>query len=325
MNDLRPPERAFPEATSGPRISVVMPVFNADKYLGEAIESVLGQDYADFELLIVDDGSTDESAAIADGYTARDRRIIHLHHPDHANLGTTVSRNLALKQARGEFIAFIDADDRWRPSKLGEQAELLDCMPDVGAIFGAVNYWASHAGGNDESVPTGHERNRPIRPPEALLKVYPLGIGNSPCPSDLLVRRTVLDKVGGFEEAFVGPLFLYEDQAFFLKLYANATIYFSDEVWLDYRLHSESCTAVGLRDGLAREARRHCLEWFESYLPQTRYRRDPFVRLALYRALRPYRHPHLTRVGRLAKALFRAESAGSQEAGCEPGKSGAHG
>lgn len=285
---------------------MVLPFFNAEKYLAEAIESVLGQDCEDFELLLVDDGSPDASSAIARAYVAREAdRLLLLHHPDHANRGTAASRNLALNHARGEFVAFIDADDRWRRPKLAEQVELLNAMPAVDGVFGAVNYWSSYAGGQDEVVPSGHIRNRPVRPPEALLNVYPLGKGNSPCPSDLMLRRTALDSIGGFEETFVGPLFLYEDQAFFLKLYSHATLFFAERIWLDYRQHPDSCTAMGIAEGLGWEARRHCLEWFETYLKSTRYRYDARVRFALMRALRPYRHPHLSALGRGLKSMLR--------------------
>lgn len=293
------------EARNSPRVSVVLPVFNGAYFLREAVESVLAQDYQDFELLVVDDGSTDASRSIAKDYAARDPgRVRYLEHPGHANRGTTFSRNLALKYARGELVAFIDADDRWRTAKLADQVAILDAVPQVDAIFGAVNYWSSHEGGDDLIVPTGHIQDRPTAPPEALLKVYPLGKANSPCPSDLLIRRATVDALGGFEEAFVGRLFLYEDQAFFLKLYLRCTLYFSNKVWLDYRQHGKSCTARGQAEGLGWAARRYCLEWFERHLAGTDQRYNVRIRLALMRALRPYRYPRITTFGRRIKSIF---------------------
>lgn len=297
-----------------PRVSVVTIFFNAADYLAEAIESVRAQDYADWELLLVDDGSTDESLGIAERY-ADGERIRILHHPGGANRGATVSRNLGLGGARGELVAFLDADDRWRASKLREQVALLDAMPDVDALFGSVNYWASHSGGVDEIIQSGHVRNRRVPPGEALLKVYPLGTGTAPCPgSDLIARRPLIQSIGGFEESFVGPWFLYEDQAFLMKLYMRGTIYFSDRTWVDYRQHERSCTATGQRDGLNPEARRYCLEWFERYLGENQQRRDVAIRWALFNALRPYRHPHLSRAGRVAKRFFWGDSRASAAA-----------
>ena len=187
--------------SSSPRVSVISIFYNAETYFEEAIESVLAQEFSDFELLLVDDGSTDRSTEIAQAYVRRQPdRIRYLEHEDHANRGMSATRNLGLKHARGEFVAFIDADDRWRPAKLREQVDLLDRMPDVDALGGSVNYWGSHNGGVDRIVPTGHVRNRPLSPPEAFLCVYPLGRAAAPCPSDLIVRRSAALEVGGFEK-----------------------------------------------------------------------------------------------------------------------------
>ena len=287
-----------------PRVSVICAFLNAESFLDETVASVLAQDYQDFELLLVDDGSTDGSTAIAKGYAAGDSPIRYLEHPDHKNRGTCASRNLGLQESRSEFVAFIDADDCWRVSKLGEQVELLDGMPEVDAVCGAVNFWGSHRGGADEVIRTGHVFNQPVRPFDALLKLYPLGKADPPCPSDLLTRRSIIESIGGFEEAFTGPLQLYEDQAFLLKFFLEGTIYFSDRVWLDYRLHDQSCTARVVREGLGPEVRGYCLEWFETYLAGTPHRNNPAIRWALLRALRPYRHPHISKLGRMAKAML---------------------
>lgn len=288
------------------RVSVICSFFQAERYILETIDSVLAQDFDDFELLLVDDGSTDGSTRVAKDYHARHPgKIRYLEHPHHANRGTCATRNLGLSHARGEFVAFIDADDRWRPPKLKEQVALLDRMPEVDAVCGAVNFWASHDGGTDEIIATGHVLEQPVPPPHALLKVYPLGRADPPCPSDLLMRRAIVEAIGGFEESFIGALQLYEDQAFLAKFFLEGTIYFADRVWLDYRLHDQSCTSWVHREGLGAEVRGHCLEWFEVYLAATRHRFDPRIRLALMRALRPYRHPHLSTIGRRVKSFLR--------------------
>jgi glycosyltransferase involved in cell wall biosynthesis len=288
------------------RVSVITIFYNAAKFLGEAIESVLVQDYRDFELLLVDDGSTDDSSAIAQAYAERKPdRVRYLHHPRRDNRGMSASRNLGIGEAKGELIAFIDADDRWRPKKLAEQVALFDRLPEIHASSGAVNYWRSWAGSEDELVPTGHVRNRPITPPAAILALYPLGKAAAPCPSDLMIRRSALLELGGFEESFTGPLQMYEDQAFLAKLYLERTIYFDERCWLDYRRHDASCAATVSRDGRYDEVRHHFLEWLADYLAERPHLQQPAVMTALNRALFPYRHPHFGQPLRAAGKLLR--------------------
>lgn len=121
-----------------PRVSVISIFYNASPYLAEAVESVLEQDFKDFELLLVDDGSKDDGPAIAKAYARRNPdRIRYLQHEDGANHGMSATRNLGLREACGEFVAFIDADDRWRSTKLKEQVAVLERFPDVAAVSGA--------------------------------------------------------------------------------------------------------------------------------------------------------------------------------------------
>ncbi len=278
-----------------PKVSVITIFYNAEAHIREAVDSVLDQDFRDFELLLVDDGSTDSSTAIAREYAAGDRRVRYLHHPGHVNRGMSATRNLGLKESRGELVAFIDSDDRWQPSKLREQVALLERLTEVDAVGGAVNYWGSADGGSDRIVPTAHVRNRPIPPGEATLALYPLGKADAPSMSDLLFRRSSIVDAGGFEESFRGA---YEDQAFLAKFYLNSTLFITDSLWSDYRLHSGSCMAQVGRTDKYHHARRAFLEWFEDYLDRGSHSDDARIRGALAKALRPYR----SRTARLAEA-----------------------
>ena len=179
----------------------------------------------------------------------------------------SASRNLGISSAAGDFIAFIDADDVWKPRKLEEQLAILKAHPDVGMVCGTVNYWASWQGGaNDKAVPTGHVLNRPVPNPEAMLALYPLGTAAAPCPSDILLRSDVVRAVGGFESHFTGPRQMYEDQGFLAKVYLMTPVYFSNKVWLDYRQHEESCVASVVREGRYHEVRLYFLNWLEKYI-----------------------------------------------------------
>ncbi|MGR7024933.1 glycosyltransferase family 2 protein [Geodermatophilus sp. URMC 62] len=282
-----------------PRTSVIIIFFNADDFIDEAITSVMAQTVDDFELLLCDDGSEDSSTAIAVGWAARHPdKVRHLSHERHANRGMSATRNLGIRAARGEFIAFLDADDVWRPGKLAEQLAVLDAHPEVGMVCGTVRYWRSWAGGEDEVVPTGHVRGRVVRPPETSLAVYPLGEAPAPCPSDMLLRRAAVESVGGFEEHFSGVRQMYEDQGFLSKLYLRWPVYFADDVWLDYRQHSASFVATVHGQGGYDEARSYFLTWFDRYLAELPDA-PPAVRRAVARALRARRRPVLDRALRL--------------------------
>ncbi|HEY3148214.1 MAG TPA: glycosyltransferase family 2 protein [Dongiaceae bacterium] len=287
-----------------PRVSVITIFLNAERYLAEAIESVLAQDASDLELILVDDGSAEPCSALARGYTARDPRVTYLEHPGHRNRGMSASRNLGIFEARGEFIAFIDADDVWAPGKLREQVAIMDANPGLGMVCGTVRYWYSWNGPEDVLIPTGHVQNRVVRPPEASLALYPLGAAAAPCPSDLLLRREVVVALGGFEEHFTGPRQLYEDQGFLAKLYLAAPVFFSDRIWLSYRQHAESCVAEVTRNGRYDEVRLYFLNWLERYLaglPNV----DPRVRTALRRAFWRYRHPVIHKVAQRSHELLK--------------------
>lgn len=296
-----------------PRVSVIIIFYNGERYFAEAIESVLAQSFQDYELLLVDDGSHEPATAIARDYEARHPgRVRYFEHPGHANRGMSATRNLGLENARGEYVAFIDADDRWRPEKLGQQIAIMEAHPELAAVCGTVNYWWSWAGTGrrDVDIPTGHVRDRVVQPPEASLALYPLGKAAAPCPSDLMLRRSVVMALGGFEAHFTGPRQMYEDQGFLAKLYIAAPVWFSSSLWLDYRQHAESIVAEVKRQGGVAEVRHYFLRWFETYLAERPEPVDPRVSRALARALRPYRRPLLNAVieapGRVARLGRRA-------------------
>ena len=129
---------AEPHSVPPPRVSVIIPCFNHGRFLRQAARSVLSQTLADIELIIVDDGSTDETAAVIaqlDDPRVRVRVT--------GNRGVSAARNAGLDMARGEFVAFLDADDAWEPEKLARQVAIMDSEPEVALVFTDLRRFSS--------------------------------------------------------------------------------------------------------------------------------------------------------------------------------------
>ena len=288
-----------------PLVSVITIFLDEERFLAEAVESVIAQTYENWELLLVDDGSTDGSTEIARRYVERfPGRIRFLEHEGHENRGASASRNLGIHYARGDYIALLDADDMWLSHKLRRQLEIMDSHPEVGMLCGASEYWAGWTGQpedqrSDKVQQIGVPPNQVFHPPSLVTACYPLGSASAPCPSDLMLRKSVVAEIGGFEESFRD---FYEDQAFLVKVYLKAPVFVSDECLSRYRLHPDSACAVGHRAGLYHPVRRNFLKWFEKYLKREGVG-SAGVSRALRRALREYERPVLFRWGQWVTRL----------------------
>jgi len=167
-----------------PRVSVVIPTFNCERYLEQTVESVLAQTYTDYEVIVVDDGSTDGTPSLLARYGQA------VHYIRQANQGASAARNLAMSQARGELIAYLDADDLWMPEKLAIQVAYMDAHPRCGLLHTEVSVIDEqnrvvHARFNEET-------GRPV--PEGA------------CIRDLLARShiqtlTVMERRNAFDAA----------------------------------------------------------------------------------------------------------------------------
>src|SRR5581483_9668448 len=174
-----------------PRIvSVIMPAFNAAATIRSAIESVLAQAWRELELIVVDDGSTDETAQIVSEIAARDSRV---HLLKQANSGVAAARNNGIREARGEFIAPIDADDIWFPEKIEKQIRAFaESDLRVGLVY-AWSVFLDRDGAIIDGCPIWEVEGEVYR---ALL--YRNFIGNASVP---LIRRSVLNEIGGYDES----------------------------------------------------------------------------------------------------------------------------
>ena len=286
-------------------VSVVMPIHNAAPYLPDAIESVLAQRYREWELLLVDDGSSDDSGAIAQRYAdAEPARITLLRHPDRGSHGASASRNLGLAHARGEFIAFLDADDLWLPENLAEQVPRLCAEPDAGVLYSRTLYWYSwrKPAAERDYMPRLHvPAGRPIAPPDFLIRCLQ-GKASVPCTCSILLRRSVALAAGGFESRF--PL-LYDDQAFYSKLFLRTSVLPVEGCWSRYRRHEASMTMRAESNRTVRESRRAYLSWLQQYVKQTPAAAAlaPTLRRELWRCRHPVADYLLDRAEFLARRV----------------------
>jgi len=207
-----------------PTVSALMPVYNAEPYLAEAVESILGQTFADFEFLVVNDGSTDRSGAILERYAARDRRIRLTSRP---NTGYTVALNQLLDLASGEFVARMDADDVALPQRLERQVDYLRAHRDVVCVGSAVQFIDgagrflrnAHPGMDHEAIQQ-----------RALAGDCPL---NHP---SIMMRRAAVQAVGGYHPEFEPA----EDLDLWLRLGEVGRLTNLPEVLMKYRQHARS-------------------------------------------------------------------------------------
>lgn len=192
-------------AMTAPTVSVVMPAYNAAGFVRRAVDSVLAQTWADLELLVVDDGSTDGTQGVLASYGDK------LHLLAQPNAGPAAARNHGLQRTRGEYVAFLDADDHWHPRKLERQLQLMQSRPELGFCSTATKV-VSESGAAVGDWPCGIGNDRL---PDVLF-VRSAAISGS--TSGVLARRTLLLEAGGFDESLRG----FEDPDLWIRLSARA-------------------------------------------------------------------------------------------------------
>ena len=284
-----------------PLVSIIICFYNEENYLEEAVDSVFAQRLDDWELLLVDDGSSDTSTYIAKKLAEKHNfKVTYLEHPNHQNKGLSASRNLGIQHARGKYCAFLDADDVWLPEKLSEQLHILKTYPEAVMVCGASKYWYSwnNSGGKDIVKHVGGVQDAVNYPPSLLLNLYPLGEGNAPCPSGIFIKRSAVEAVGGFEAHFSGDYQLYEDQGFLSKIYLRFPVYVTHRHYDLYRQRKESIVATVHQTGKYHIVREYYLRWFSRYLTDKQNYEE--LKKVVNKALAPY---NLSVVEKIKKEL----------------------
>src|SRR5215213_3376671 len=218
--DVADGTRPAAAAAVAPMVSVIIPCHNQARFLADAIESVLAQQYGPVEIIVVNDGSTDDTAAVAARYPA-------VRHIVQDNRGLAEARNTGFVHSRGSLLVFLDADDRLLPHALARGAALLDADPSVGFAAGHSRFIAS----DGSPLPTG----QPARPAGdgyvSLLRRN--SIRN---PAMVMFRRAAIERVGGFDRRVAACA----DYEMYLRISSQFPVRFYAEVVAEYRKHDHN-------------------------------------------------------------------------------------
>lgn len=207
------------------QVSVVIPTFNRAAFIADALQSVLNQTFQDFEIIVVDDGSTDDTAQIVQH--VGDTRVRYLYQE---NRGVSAALNTGWRAARGEYIARLDSDDMWLPTLLQELVNTLDADPTLGVAY------ARAQGMNAQGEPLPQLLGARERFPGDTLAS--LVYSDFVCPMAVIIRRAALEQVGGYDES----LFATEDWDVWIRIAQSYRIAYVPRVLARYRFHAQNLT-----------------------------------------------------------------------------------
>ena len=207
------------EETTYRLVSVVIPTYNQAGYLRQAIESILGQTYSNIELIVVDDGSTDETSELLSQYRGR---LVAIRSP---NSGTACARNVGVREAKGEFVAFLDHDDLWVSQKLEWQMELFAVDPGIGLVYGGVEFFRA-----EDGVTTANYY------PGSPLDFHELLGHTIVALQTVVIRSSVLASVGGFDPSLRGT----DDWDFCMRVASTSKMRGVDRPCVRVRLHPDN-------------------------------------------------------------------------------------
>ena len=220
---------------SQPKATIWIPAYNHASYLPAAIESALAQTYENLEIVIVDDGSTDDSLAIAQSYAARHPDVVRVFtHPGHANRGVSATVNLCFEKSTGKYVQGMASDDLLHPRKVAEQVAYLERHPELGWVYGHAFYVDENNRPRPELGLFGRDLTRTADPVEELI------LGNAICGITVLKRREVVSEVGPLDETLV-----FSDWDFWVRLAARHKMGFLPGPRVRYRVHTYN-TSVGI-------------------------------------------------------------------------------
>ena len=202
-------------------VAVIIPCYNSSKNIQKTIESVLNQDYENLEVIAIDDGSTDETRKILEGYLPKIRIFSH---PDNANLGEAASILLGINKSKVDLIAFLDHDDIWYPNKVKEQVKIFQKCSDVGLVY--TNGYVIDESDNILYKLFPDDFQEENIPGKILLKCY---IRTSSC---VMLRREIFEQIGSFKTGIC-----IVDHDMWVKMSEITKFYFIPDFLIGYRKH----------------------------------------------------------------------------------------
>lgn len=226
------------------RLSVIIPTYNYGPYIADAIDSVLWQTLAPTEIVVIDDGSTDETEAVVRGYGERVKYIRQ------ENAGVCAARNRGVAESTGDLIAFLDADDIWEPTKLERQIAKFASDPEIGLVHCGMREFDSRTG---ETIALYLDGGEGWVAEDIALWEKPVIVGPG---GSIIVRRDVFDEVGGFDERLKNG----EDWEFCLRVALKYKVGFVAEPLVNYRNHGENATK-----NIAEMERSTLLAWAKAF------------------------------------------------------------
>ncbi len=256
-----------------PTISIITPLYNGEKTLYETAESVLAQDYTDWEWILFDDGSKDGTKDIAKKLSEEYINKIFFHnHEGNSNHGTAYTRNRAAELSKGEIISFIDQDDIWYINRLSHQMKLFESKTDCAMIWGPALYWYANRSFKQPVGLRGKGLESGKYDPPDFVEIFLSDLRGTPLPSASLVRRKEFENVGGFEESIRGS----EDIVLWLKLAEKFSIYYDDEILIKYRKHQDSTLRIASSSGKMDEWNLEFYKWVLDFLKRTSAKQSMF-------------------------------------------------
>lgn len=288
---------------SNPLVSIIIPFYNREEFLGEAIESVLDQSEKNWELLLINDGSTDKSVEIVQGFVEKYPSKIRLFsHEQNENKGAHAARNLGIANSNGEYITFLDSDDVFFPDTLERELKAFAKNPQADAVCGTLECWHSWSKNvknweKDFTIDLVLETEKIYEPPDLLVHNLRAG-GRKPGMNCVMLKGDFAKDIGVFEE---DCKYIWEDQIFWMKVSLYGKVYVMDATLAKYRQHPVSNSKIKSQNSQDIPLMPTFLDWMEVYLQKHNIDNEE-----VWKALRDFRRTLLFEIKfKKVKHLYR--------------------